>query len=153
MIELPRRFAAALLQHADEAAPDEACGFVVVSERRVVRVERARNASGTPNVHFTFDDHGYLRIVQVEKEERERAGAEVDVGIYHSHPASAARPSPTDVRELRQAWTDALQLLVGFGEDPAAGRVIRAYRIDWYGTVTEEALRLVDGADVPGGGG
>lgn len=109
-----------------------------------MRVERTRNASATPTVHFTFDPDGYQRIVQVEKDERERAGAQVDVGIYHSHPASPARPSPTDVREMRQAWTDALQLLIGFGEDPDAGRVIRAYRISWQGTVTAEPLRIVD---------
>jgi proteasome lid subunit RPN8/RPN11 len=157
LIELPRPLAAALLQHADEAAPEEACGFVVLLGQRVVRIERTRNASATPTVHFTFDQRGYQRIVQVEKEERERAGRDVDIGIYHSHPASPARPSATDVREMRQAWPDALQLLLGFGEDPAAGRVIRAYRIDWGGAVTPQPLHLTDGpadasGDAPAGG-
>jgi [CysO sulfur-carrier protein]-S-L-cysteine hydrolase len=145
LIELPRSLADALVRHAREAAPDEACGFAVVRGERVLRLERTRNASPTPRVHFTFDGAGYQRMVEVEKECEQAGGRVVDIGIYHSHPASAAYPSPTDREDMRQTWPDCLQLMVSLRHDATSGPEINAYRIDREGEVSVEDLRIVEG--------
>lgn len=145
MIELPRSLADALVRHAREAAPDEACGFVVVLGGRVLRVERTRNASPTPRVHFTFDGEGYQRMVEVEKECERAGGGVVDIGIYHSHPASPAYPSPTDREEMRHTWPGCVQLMVSLRHDATSGPEVNAYRIDREGEVSVEDLRLVEG--------
>ena len=134
MIELPRSLADQLLQHARDAAPNEACGVAGVRGSTVVHLTATRNASLTPRVHFTFDDEGYRTIIKTEREG-------LDVGFYHSHPASPAYPSPTDRREMSQTWPGVLQLLVSLASDPPD---IKAYRIDQAGNVTPEALSLLD---------
>src|SRR5687767_9209029 len=119
VIELPHSLASALIQHARDAAPNEACGVAGLAGSRVSTLIAARNASTTPRVHFTFDDDGYRTIIRLEREG-------LDVGFYHSHPASAAYPSSTDRHEMSQTWPDSLQLMVTLATDPPE---INAYRI------------------------
>ena len=134
MIELPRSLADQLIQHARDAAPNEACGVAGVRGAAVVQFIATRNASPTPRVHFTLDDDGYRAIIRTEREGLEPA-------FFHSHPASPAYPSPTDRREMSQTWPGALQLMVSLATDPAP---LNAYRIDSDGNVTPEALTLLD---------
>ena len=134
MIELPRSLANQLIQHARDAAPNEACGVAGIDNSTVVKLIAARNASSTPRVHFTFDDDGYRTIIKTEREG-------LDVGFYHSHPASPAYPSPTDRAEMSQTWPDSLQLMVTLATTPPE---VNAYRIDSAGNVTREALTLLD---------
>ena len=134
MIELPRSLADQLIQHARDAAPDEACGVAGVRAQTVISLTQTRNASPTPHVHFTFDDDGYRTIIKTEREG-------LDVGFYHSHPVSPAYPSPTDRREMSQTWPGVLQLMVTLATDPPQ---INAYRIDPDGSVTSEPLTLLD---------
>jgi proteasome lid subunit RPN8/RPN11 len=136
LIALPSALYQALVDHAREAAPHEACGVVGVHGDRIERLERARNASTRPQVHFTFADDGYLTIIAVE-----RAGLEP--GIYHSHPASAAYPSATDRAEMSGTWPDSLQLMVSLRHGPDSPEV-NAYRIDAQGEVTQLELSIVD---------
>jgi len=134
VIELPRSLANQLIAHARDAAPHEACGVAGVRDGRVVALVRARNASTRPHVHFTFDDDGYRTIIQTEREG-------LDIGFYHSHPVSAAYPSPTDRAEMSATWPDCLQLMVTLTTDPPE---VNAYRIDPRGDVTREDLTLLD---------
>jgi proteasome lid subunit RPN8/RPN11 len=134
-IHLPRHLADALVAHAREAFPDEACGVVGVQAGGVVRLERARNAAATPQMRFTFGDDGYRRVIDVE-----RAGLEV--GIYHSHPVSPAYPSPTDRAEMSATWPGCLQLMITLRHDATTGPEINAYRIDVSGNVTTEDLTI-----------
>ena len=134
MIELPRSLANQLIAHARDAAPHEACGVAGIRAHTVISLTPARNASPTPHVHFTFDDDGYRTIIKTEREG-------LDVGFYHSHPASAAYPSPTDRREMSQTWPGVLQLMVTLATDPPE---INAYRIDQDEGVTPEPVTLLD---------
>ena len=134
MIELPRSLANQLIAHARDAAPHEACGVVALRQNHVQSLLPTRNASATPHVHFTFDDDGYRSIIKTEREG-------LDVGFYHSHPASPAYPSPTDRAEMSQTWPDSLQLMVSLAIEPPE---INAYRIDPNGKVTREPLTLLD---------
>jgi proteasome lid subunit RPN8/RPN11 len=137
-MHLPRSFADSLIRHAREGRPNEVCGVVGLQDGLVVRLERAPNAAPAPQVRFTFDDDGYRLVMQVE-----RAG--LDVGIYHSHPASPAYPSPTDRAEMSATWPDCLQLMISLRNDATSGPEVNAYRIGRDGTVTVEDLQIVDG--------
>jgi len=136
-IQLPRSLADALVAHAREGRPDEVCGVAGVRDGRVVRLERARNAAATPQYRFTFGDDGYRLVMQVERED-------LDVGIYHSHPASPAYPSATDRAEMSATWPDCLQLMVSLRHDDTTGPEVNAYRIDRDGNVVVEDLHIVD---------
>ena len=136
MIELPRALAEDFIAHARADAPNEVCGLVGVRDGRIVRLERARNAAPTPRVRFEIDSRDVVKVIAIE-------AAGLEVGFYHSHPASPAYPSPTDVRFAR-LWPGALQLMISLRHDLAPGPELHAYRIE--GDVAhEEVLRIVDG--------
>ncbi len=142
-IQLPRRLADALVAHARESFPDEACGVVGLAGSRVVRLLPARNAAASPQIRFTFDEDGYRKVIELEHEG-------LEVGIYHSHPVSPAYPSATDRAEMRATWPGCLQLMVTLRHDATTGPELHAYRIDQAGAVTEEELEIVDDATTAG---
>jgi proteasome lid subunit RPN8/RPN11 len=135
-IELPRSLAEALVQHAREGRPDEVCGIVGVRDGRVVRLERARNVAEQPQFRFEIDSRDLVKVIELD-----RAGLEV--GFYHSHPATQAYPSQTDVAFAR-LWPGALQLMVSLRDDRTTGPEIHAYRIE-NDVVRQEALTIVEG--------
>ncbi|HEX2516580.1 MAG TPA: M67 family metallopeptidase [Chloroflexota bacterium] len=137
MTDLPRSLAERLIRTAREGAPAEVCGVIGLQGGRIVRLDPVRNAASTPRVRFTFDDDGYRRVMEVEREG-------LEVGIFHSHPASPAYPSATDRAEMSATWPDCLQLMVSLRQDDTAGPEVYAYRIDRAGAVTPEDLRLVE---------
>jgi proteasome lid subunit RPN8/RPN11 len=145
LIELPRSLAEALVRHARSGAPDEVCGVVGLRDGRIVSLIPARNAAATPRVRFTFDDDGYRRVMEVEREG-------LEVGIFHSHPASPAYPSATDRAEMSATWPDCAQLMISLRHDATSGPEINAYRIDRRGEVSVEDLRVVEDADAGGTG-
>jgi len=84
----------AMVQHALEDAPVEACGLLAAVDGVVVEVRRARNREASP-YRFSIDP------LETRKHEQaiDEAGAEL-AGFYHSHTGSAAIPSPTDIRMM-----------------------------------------------------
>jgi proteasome lid subunit RPN8/RPN11 len=133
VIELPRSLADALVAHARDGLPNEVCGIVGLREGRVVRLERARNAAAQPRSRFEIDSRDLVKVIELDK-------GDLEVGFYHSHPASRAYPSETDVAFAR-FWPGALQLMVSLRHDPDPGPEIHAYRIE-ADTVHVEGLRI-----------
>jgi proteasome lid subunit RPN8/RPN11 len=130
----------ALVADLRAALPNEGCGLIVGDRiagdgGRAVRWVPLRNASASP-FRYELDPTDLLRVT-LEAETR----AEELWAIVHSHVASPARPSPTDVRQ--SFYPDALYLLVSFdpGEADAStgAESVRAWRIV-DGTVHEVAL-------------
>jgi [CysO sulfur-carrier protein]-S-L-cysteine hydrolase len=132
----------AIVAHARRAVPNEACG-IVVGDRpaaeggRAVRWVPLRNPLASP-YRYAIDPDDLLRLT-IETDDAD----EVIWAIVHSHVASPARPSPTDVRESH--YPDALYVLVSL--DPAettavtGGPSLRAWRIV-DGTVHEVTLTI-----------
>jgi len=89
-LRMPGAVVAAVLAHADEAAPREACGLLIGSGGVVHRAVRARNvARSAARYEVAAEDHfAALRGARAD-------GLEV-IGAYHSHPLTSAEPSPTD---------------------------------------------------------
>lgn len=77
---------AEMLAHAREASPNECCGLVVASGKKV-RLVRARNVAELPMKHFDLDPAAWFEVGDDESV----------IGIYHSHPHSDASPSMADL--------------------------------------------------------
>ena len=134
-VYLPRSLADELIAHAREGRPEEVCGVVGVGQDRVVRLERARNVATNRQVRFEIDSRDLAKVIQIDRDG-------LEVGFYHSHPASRAYPSETDVLFAR-LWPGTLQLMVSLRYDPVPGPELHAYRIE-NDVVTAAELQVVD---------
>ena len=90
--------------HARAAAPDECCGLLVGTGARIESAHAARNLRRSPT-RYLIDPADHFAAIRSGR----KAGLAV-VGAYHSHPASAASPSPRDEREA--TGSDFLYLIV-----------------------------------------
>jgi proteasome lid subunit RPN8/RPN11 len=129
-VGLPDEIRAAIVAHARAELPNEACGLVVgdrpAAEGGVaLRWSPTRNHAASP---FRYEIHpeDLLRLT-IETDDAD----EVFWAIVHSHVASPARPSPTDIGLA--FYADALYILVSLHPDEAdpATRAlgVRAWRI------------------------
>jgi [CysO sulfur-carrier protein]-S-L-cysteine hydrolase len=141
-VALPASIRDAIVEHARAEVPNEACGIVVGSAAasqggRALRWAPLRNPLASP-YRYAIDPDDLLHLT-IETDDADQ----VFWAIVHSHVASPARPSPTDLRESH--YPDALYVLVSLdpGEvDAATGAPsVRAWRIV-DGGVHEVALTL-----------
>ena len=125
----------AIVAHARRDHPDEACGVVAgpVGSDRPTRHIPMQNAARSMTF-YEFDSREYLRVWR-EMDDRD----EEPVVIYHSHTATEAYPSRTDVSYA--GWPQAHYLLVST-RDPKVTE-IRSFRIV-DGSVTEEPVRVLN---------
>ncbi|HCB04631.1 MAG TPA: M67 family metallopeptidase [Nocardioides sp.] len=93
MLTLDRATYDAIVAHAKRDHPDEACGIVAGPEGsdRAERLVEMVNAAGSPTF-YEFDSTDLLRLYR-EMDARD----EEPVVIYHSHTATEAYPSRTDI--------------------------------------------------------
>jgi proteasome lid subunit RPN8/RPN11 len=124
-----------IVAHARRDHPDEACGVVAGpagadSPTRLIEMQNAARSM----TFYEFDSMEYLRVWR-ELDDHD----EEPVVIYHSHTATEAYPSRTDISFA--GWPEAHYLLVST-RDPERTE-IRSFRIV-DGVVTEEPVRVVD---------
>jgi proteasome lid subunit RPN8/RPN11 len=122
----------AMVAHARRDHPDECCGVVAGRDGVATRMFEMENAERSPT-GFTFDSAEWLKVY------REIDDADEDLlVVYHSHTASEAYPSRTDIR-----WSvntpGASWLLVSTRE--ASYDEVRSYRIV-DGEVSEEEIKV-----------
>lgn len=129
-VRIPADLVQAVVDHARAGYPDEACGVIVGSGAAAdggepVRWEPVRNAAASP-YRYEIHPDDLLRLTLATEEAGEAFWA-----IVHSHVASPARPSPTDIGLA--FYPDALYILVSLApEEAAAGSSmpsVRAWRI------------------------
>lgn len=132
----------AIVAHAKRDHPDEACGIVAGPEGsdRPERFIEMVNAAGSP----TFYEFDSTELLQLYKELW--ANDEEPVIVYHSHTATEAYPSRTDIGLANEP--NAHYVLVstrehGNGSGPVE---FRSYRIV-DGAVTEEEISVVPTLD------
>ncbi len=119
-----------MIAHAQADVPNECCGIIAGEDGRAVKLFRAINAEASP-YRYSVDPKDLFRIYR----ECDDNGWSF-LAIYHSHTASEAYPSPTDVRLA--FWPEACYILVSL-RDPEKP-VVRAFRI-LDGTISEEQIR------------
>ncbi len=133
-----------IVTHARRDHPDEACGIVAGPARtgQPTRFVPMMNAERSPTF-FRFDSTEQLKVWR-ELDDRD----EVPVVIYHSHTATSAYPSRTDIGLA--AEPDAHYVLVstaqcGGGDGPVE---FRSFRIVG-GEVTEEDVDVQQTISAP----
>jgi [CysO sulfur-carrier protein]-S-L-cysteine hydrolase len=132
VIEISTDIRDAMIRHAREGWPFEACGLLAGKDGRAERFYPMQNADRS-EFTYSLDPQEHLRV----DTEIGDLGWSV-VGIFHSHPKSEARPSPTDVTRSG-GYPDAHYVLVSLADrdDP----VVRAFTIR-DGEIEEQELRI-----------
>jgi len=130
-MQIPRSIYDEMLQHAREEAPNECCGILGGKDGAATTLYRATNAEQSP-LRYTLDPNDLFRITFREIPEHD----EEMLAIYHSHTASPAYPSQTDINLA--TYPDAIYLILSLadGEQP-----LRGFRIN-DGEVAEVDLSL-----------
>ena len=138
MLTIAADLVAQIVAHARQDHPDEACGIVAgpAGTDRPLRLVQMLNAAMSPTF-YEFDSGDLLRLYR-DLDDRD----EEPVVIYHSHTATEAYPSRTDVAYASEPG--AHYLLVST-RDPDEDEV-RSYRIV-DGQVSEEEVRCVPALD------
>ena len=116
---IPGEIRRALEEHARKEAPNEACGLVLLRDGRAERYERGRNALGSP-YRFELDIDPEVWFLEDEGYE---------LAVFHSHPASPARPSRTDVERIG-LWEGRPYLILRLDTRELAAWRIRDGRIE-----------------------
>ena len=133
----------AIVAHARRDHPDEACGVVAgaFGSDRPTRHVPMVNAAMSPTF-YEFDSGDLLRLYR-EMDDRD----EEPVVIYHSHTATEAYPSRTDVNLASEPGAHYVLVSTRDGADVEGTAVdFRSYRIV-DGEVTEEEVRVVERYD------
>lgn len=130
-LKLPDDVRAALVAHAAREAPNECCGLLIGKGNAVSDSHPARN-SVPSRTKFTINPADHFVAVRKAR----AAGLDV-VGAYHSHPASAALPSASDIAEASEGAP--LMLIVSL-LPPAP--IVRAFMLEPGGS---KELRIVAG--------
>ena len=141
-LRLPKSMIDEMVAHASDDLPNECCGIILGKDGVPVVLHRTRNAEQSP-YRYSIDPRDLLQI----ERETDRNDQQVLV-IYHSHVASPAYPSPTDVRLAQWPGTDppmdlypgAYYVLVSLMD--RASPSVRAYRIEG-GVVSEEPVEAL----------
>jgi proteasome lid subunit RPN8/RPN11 len=134
----------AIVAHARRDHPDEACGIVAGPEGsdRPERLVEMVNAAGSP----TFYEFDSTELLELYKEMWDRD--EEPVVIYHSHTATEAYPSRTDIGLASEPGAHYVLVSTRDCFDSGAGNNVgpvefRSYRIV-DGEVTEEQVAILD---------
>jgi proteasome lid subunit RPN8/RPN11 len=135
VLRIPREISAAIVAHARRDHPDEACGVVAgpAGSDRPVRFVPMLNAARSPTF-YEFDSADLLALYKEMD-----ANDEEPVIVYHSHTATEAYPSRTDISYASEP--NAHYVLVST-RDPDETE-FRSFRIV-DGAVTEEPVEVVD---------
>lgn len=130
MLTLTRAMVDQVIAHARRDHPDEACGVIAGRDDKATRVVEMENAERSPTF-YRFDAQEQLRVWRAMDD-----ADEVPMVIYHSHTATEAHPSRTDISLASEP--DAHYLLVSTRVQTDE---VRSFRIA-DGAVTEEPVQI-----------
>jgi proteasome lid subunit RPN8/RPN11 len=133
-LNLPQSFFDEMVAHAQEDAPNECCGIIAGEDGRAVKLFRAKNAEASP-YRYNVEPKDLFRVYR----ECEENGWDF-LAIYHSHTASEAYPSATDVRLA--FWPEAYYILISLQD--AGNPTVRAFQI-LDGAISEEEIQPLEG--------
>ncbi|WP_211763167.1 Mov34/MPN/PAD-1 family protein [Kutzneria sp. CA-103260] len=134
VLVIRRDLVEAIVEHARRDHPDEACGVIAgPSPARPERFVPMLNAARSPTF-YEFESGDLLRLYREMD-----ANDEVPAVVYHSHTATEAYPSRTDVSYAGEP--EAHYVLVSTREPDT--HEFRSYRIV-DGQVAEEPVEIVE---------
>ena len=134
MLRIERALYQAIVDHARRDHPDEACGVVAgpAGSDTPVRFIPMENAERSPTF-YRFDSMEQLRVWREMDDQDEEP-----VVIYHSHTATEAYPSRTDVSFAAEPGA---HYVLASTREPDATE-FRSYRIV-DGAITEEPVEII----------
>jgi proteasome lid subunit RPN8/RPN11 len=139
VLRLPASIRDAIVAHARRDHPDEACGVVAGSSYDdPTRFVPMLNAARSPTF-YEFDSIDLLKLYR-EMDDRD----EVPAVIYHSHTATEAYPSRTDISLAQEPEAHYVLVSTREPDSPSDEIEFRSYRIV-DGTVTEEPVEILPG--------
>jgi len=110
----------AMLVHAENCLPEESCGLLAFGPDGRIRMAYPLTNDVHSNTNYTIEPREHFKALR----HAEAQGWEIS-GVFHSHPDSAAYPSPTDVRLAPDpTW---LYVVVGMGD--RTNPEVRGFRI------------------------
>ena len=81
-----------IIKHAQEGAPIEMCGYLAARNGVISKQYKMTNVDNSEE-HFAFDPKEQFAAV------KDARASELELSaVYHSHPATPARPSQEDIR-------------------------------------------------------
>jgi proteasome lid subunit RPN8/RPN11 len=137
MIKITAEAMCAMIAHAQADAPIEACGYLAASNGIAVDSIRLTNVDHSPE-HFSLDPVEQFAAARTIRKNGRQLQA-----VYHSHPASPARPSQEDIR---LAFDSSLSYVIVSlaGTEP----VVKLFSIR-NGVVTPEPIEIVQSTQEP----
>ncbi len=117
-----------IFAQGEREAPNEACGYLAGNNGTAVKIVALTNVDHSPE-HFSLDPKEQFAAVR-----QLRAEGLAIVGVYHTHPATPARPSAEDIRLAYDP--SAVYVIASLQQ---GGRDIRVFRIR-QGAATSETL-------------
>jgi proteasome lid subunit RPN8/RPN11 len=137
-LKIPRAEADAMVAHALDGYPFEACGVFLGRGSTVQRVVKAANReTESPRVRYQIAPED---LIQIQREARQE-GLEI-IGYYHSHPDHPARPSETDRRIAAEGLSDGVfHVVVGVDKGTQGTPTAWVFR-DAGQTFVEEPLEI-----------
>lgn len=91
-MKIPRSIVTAISDQAEAAAPIEACGYLAGKADAVLKHYPMTNVDRSEK-HFSFDPEEQFTVMRQMREQEMQM-----IAVYHSHPATPARPSAEDIR-------------------------------------------------------
>jgi [CysO sulfur-carrier protein]-S-L-cysteine hydrolase len=144
MVKIRRSVYEAMVAHALANREIESCGMLAGHGDAITHGFPAENVAEQQRTRYEISSEDIVRIVRREIEDQ---GLE-HLGIYHSHVASRAYPSRTDIR---LAYYPVLYVVISLAEPERP--VVRAFRIEKDhpdaedegegATVTEDAIEII----------
>ena len=137
MIYLGEQDYSAILNHAKQGLPNEACGLIagtVENDKKYIEKVYMLTNIDESNEHFSMDPKEQLSAVKDM-----RANNFKLLGNFHSHPESPSRPSEEDKRLAFDSKVSYLIISLENIEIP----VLKAFLIDEFKNVSEEQIEIV----------
>ncbi|MBM3243083.1 M67 family metallopeptidase [Candidatus Poribacteria bacterium] len=121
-----------MIQHAKDELPNEGCGILAGKDGKVLKVYKMTNTDKSPSTFFMEPQEQFEAMKDMR-----RLGMEM-MGIYHSHVASPAYPSPRDVKLA--FYPDVCYVIISLNdkENPQ----VRTFRIQEE-NISEEEIKFV----------
>jgi len=90
-LEVAREALEAVVAHAAQAMPEEACGLLLGGGGQILEARSAANVAPDKVRHFEIDP-----AALIDAHRAERRGGLALLGYYHSHSSGPPEPSATD---------------------------------------------------------
>jgi len=132
VLQIPGHISQRMIDQARAGAPLEVCGILGGKGNIVSAIHPMTNIDASHN-HFMMDPHEQFSVVKALRSQELEM-----LAVYHSHPATPARPSAEDIRLARTP--DISYVIVSLVDSSAPE--LRSFRISGGGVEPEE-LKII----------